>query len=459
MFAMRGISWILLWGLVGCTSPGDDVVDSETDTDTDVDTDTDTDTETDTDTDPVEEVTGQVQYPHDWIHSPITAEMAEVWRERIGLGSPLQENVFMKVGASSTVSSRTLYCFAGDGVNLSAYESLQPTLSFYLQGDAAGTTPFDRVTLAAKSGRTARWVMSGEPSPIASEYEAILPTSALIHYGTNDMGMGSTYASAMPDFYDAMMDLMEWLIDRGVLPILTAISHRGDRETANRWVPTYNTLIRGMAQGQRVPYLNLYEAMDPLENHGLSSDGIHLNKGPYGTCDFSSEALAYGYNMRNLIALQAFDRVKQVLVDGVSGLDKDPLRLQGAGLNEDPFVIEQLPFADFRDTNDATQSEFDVYDCDDADESGPEFVYELELTESLPLRIMVMDRDEVDVDIHLLDENFDCLERGHRQIDTRVGPGTFYITADTWVDNGGVQRKGAYQLIVVECASGDTSCQ
>ena len=147
------------------------------------------------------------------------------------------------------------------------------------------------------------------------------------------------------------------------------------------------------------------------------------------------------------------------MFDGVPGLDADPVRLQGAGETNTPFVIEQLPFADYRDTTHANQSEFDVYDCDEADESGPEFVYQLELTESLPLRIMVMDRDEVDVDIHLLDQDFGCLSRGHRQIDTRVGPGTFYITADTWVDNTGVQRKGSYQLIVLECAEGDTACQ
>jgi len=385
--------------------------------------------------------------------------MARQWRERMASNAALKSNVFMKVGASSTVSSRTLYCFAGDEVNLADYSALQGTLDYFLVGDADGTTPFDRVTLAAKSGRTARWVLTGDPAPIEAEYEAISPSSALIHYGTNDMGMGSTYASAMPDFYDAMMDLMEWLMDRGVLPILTAISHRGDRETADRWVPAYNTLIRGMAQGQGVPFLDLYQAMDPLEGHGLASDGIHLNKGPYGACDFSEEALAYGYNMRNLIALEVFDRVKMVLADGEEGLDEDVVRLQGSGLTEDPFEIHSLPFSDHRDTRNATQQDFDVYDCDDADESGPEFVYRLEVNEPTPLRIMVMDRDDVDIDIHLLDAEMDCIERGHRQIDTLMPAGTYFITADTWVDGEGGEHSGPYQLIVLECSEGDTACQ
>jgi hypothetical protein len=412
----------------------------------------------DTDNDSGED-TGAIQYPVGPIHSPIPADIADVWRDILSTHLDPQPDVFMKVGASSTVSSRTLYCFAGDEVNLADYGELEDTWRYFLGGDAAGTSPFDRVTAAAKSGRTARWVMSGDPSPIEIEFDALSPSIALIHYGTNDMGMGSTYASAMPDFYDAMMDLLEWLIDRGVLPVLTAISHRGDRESANRWVHSYNTLLRGMAQGFQTPFLDLYHAMDPLDGHGLSPDGIHLNKGPYGTCDFAEEALAYGYNMRNLIALQTFDRVKQVLVDGSPELDATVVRLAGAGHTEDPFAIETLPFADHRSTLDATQRQWDKYDCDDADESGPEFVYALELESDTALRIMVMDRDDVDIDIHLLDVDFNCMARGHRQIDVPLTAGSYYITADTWVDGDGVERSGAYQLIVLECDAGELDCQ
>lgn len=444
---MGPMRWILLFGWAlwaGCLVH-DDVED--------------TDEDTDDETDLPPEDTGVVLYDSESIHSPVTAEMADAWRARFDANTSLQPDVFMKVGASSTVSSRTLYCFADDGVNLAAYDFLEPTLAYYLDGDAAGTSSFDRDTEAAISGKTARWVMTGDPAPIAVEYEALSPSFALIHYGTNDMGMGSTYASAMPGFYDSMMDLMEWLLERGVLPVLTAISHRGDRETANQWVPSYNTLIRGMAQGQGVPFLNLYEAMDPLEDYGLASDGIHLNKGPYDPCDFSEEALAYGYNMRNLIALQSFDRIKGVLVDGAEGLDPEVTRLQGAGVLEDPFVIDSLPFADHRDTRNATQQLWDAYDCDDADESGPEFVYRLEVKEDTPLRLMVMDRDDVDIDIHLLDSEARCLERGHRQIDTRVTAGSYYVVLDTWVGGDGVARSGPYQLIALECSEGETSCQ
>ena len=415
--------------------------------------------ETGVETDEPTEDTGMVQYFADEIHSPVTSEMAELWREWLGSNDALKENVFMKVGASSTASSRTLYCFAGDDVMLDEYDDLEHTLEHYLAGDAAGATSFDRVTLAAKSGRTARWVLSGDPSPIEQEYDALLPSAALIHYGTNDMGMGSTYASAMPDFYDAMMSLMDLLLERGVLPILTGISHRGDRASADAWVPTYNTLIRGMAQGRKVPFLDLYAAMDPLVDHGLSSDGIHLNKGPYGVCDFTEEALEYGYNMRNLIALQSLDRVKKVLVDDAQGLDDQVTRLRGRGVNDDPFLISKLPFADFRNTLDAVQSVFDVYTCDDADESGPEFVYQLTLEEETPLRVMVMDRNSTDIDIHILDSEMSCLARGHRTIEMTLEPGDYFISADTWVDDQGVEQAGAYQLIVVECAEGDVACQ
>ena len=228
---------------------------------------------------------------------------------------------------------------------------------------------------------------------------------------------------------------------------------------ADHWVPTYNALIRGMAQGYGLPFLNLYEAMDPLENHGLSGDGLHLNKGPYGVCDFSEDALGYGYNMRNLIALQSLDRVKKVLVDREPGLDETVVRLQGSGGTEDPFIIESLPFTDYRDTQRASQREFEAYECDDADESGPEFVYQLVLDRETALRIMVMDRDSVDIDIHLLDEDLSCIERAHQQMDRFVPAGTYYITADSWVNGEGVEQSGPYQLLVVECDVEDVSCQ
>ena len=294
------------------------------------------------------------------------------------------------------------------------------------------------------------------------EFDALSPSVALIHYGTNDMGMGTTYASALPGFYSSMMELLDWLEDRGVLPVLTGISHRGDREAADWWVSAYNGLIRGMAQARQLPFIDLHLAMDPLANSGLASDGIHLNLGPYNACDLSSEALAYGYNMRNRIVLESLDRVKRVLVDGEEALDEPEDVLLGEGSHEAPFQIASLPFADSRDTREGERL-VDAYPgcASDADESGPEWVYRLDLAETTRLRALVMDRGETDIDLHLLRDSGDgqaCVERGHRMIETTVEAGAYFLVADTWVDAEGVERSGTYQLVVVTCEPEDPDC-
>ena len=40
----------------------------------------------------------------------------------------------------------------------------------------------------------------------------------------------------------------------------------------------YNALLRGLAQGYAVPFLDVHQAIDPLTDRGLSGDGIHLNR-------------------------------------------------------------------------------------------------------------------------------------------------------------------------------------
>ena len=75
----------------------------------------------------------------------------------------------MKVGASSTVSRNNLACFDGDGYDLGPYVELQDTVEFFLQGDAAGSSPFERETIAARVGHSARWVIGGNPSPLQQE--------------------------------------------------------------------------------------------------------------------------------------------------------------------------------------------------------------------------------------------------------------------------------------------------
>ncbi|PRQ03357.1 hypothetical protein ENSA5_16650 [Enhygromyxa salina] len=412
------------------------------------------------------EVYGPPLYPDARVHSPINVYARDNLASIRALAPTAPEDVFMKIGASSTVSPSTLYCFADGMAELDIHEqTLGPTLDHFLLGQAGDTTPFDRDTLAAESGRTAGWAIEGAPSPVDQERAAIHPEGpslALVHYGTNDMQQGITYASAMPAYYANMSDLLDLLINAGVVPIVFGISRRLDLEAADLWVQTYNAVARGLAQARTIPFIDLRHALEPLPGYGISGDGIHLEGFNGGPCILSPEGLTHGYNVRNLIALEGLDRARRSLLADDT-LDEPTLQLEGLGDIDDPLEIPALPFADTNSTVDAPSLMLDVYSgCEAlADETGPENIYRVELAELTAIRAMVLDREGVDVDLHLLDDSASeagCIARGDRMIETTLAPGTYYFALDTFVNGQGVEQGGAYTFVVLACEDGDVDC-
>ena len=403
-----------------------------------------------------------IRYPAGRVHSPVTAFVADRWRSIAGVSSQPREDVFLKAGASSTVNANTLFCFDTDATtDLGAHADLAGALAFFRQGDAAGSTPFARVTLAAASGRSAAWVIDGAPSPLEQEWAAITPRVALVHFGTNDMNLGATHGSAMVPFHEAMMTLVDDLLGRGTVPLLLGITRRADSPAADLWVESYNAVIRGVAQSRQIPFIDLYQAIDPLPDHGLGSDGVHLLAFGDGACVLTEEGLQWGYNMRNLVALEGLDRAMAVLVDDAPSLDDEAPLFAGEGTPDDPFPIDAFPFAHAGDTSLAPTMEIDSYPpCDDADESGPEVRYRIELYAPTPLRIVVLDGPDVDVDVHVLEADGDgdrCLARADRRIEGELPAGSWDIVVDTWT-SGGYTFAGEYLLVVLPCGQGDEAC-
>ncbi len=403
-----------------------------------------------------------IRYPDGQVHSPVTAFVADRWRAIAASSALPREDVFLKAGASSTVSPNTLYCFDDAGaVELAEHAELADTLAYFRGGQASGTSPFGRVTLAAESGRSAQWVVDGDPSPLDAEWDVIAPRTALLHYGTNDMNLGATHASALVPFHEAMMAAVDRLVARGTLPIVFGITRRGDDPAADLWVESYNAAIRGIAQSRQVPFIDLFAAVDPLPEHGLSGDGIHLRAFGGGACVLSEDGLQWGYNMRNLVALQGLGRAVEVLVDDADALDVDAPLFTGTGTRVDPVLIDAFPFAHSADTSRAPAGDIDAYPpCDDADESGPELRYRLELSEPTPLRILVLDSPDADVDVHLVEAGGDgesCIARGDRRIEGDVPAGSWDIIVDTWA-SGGETFVGEYLLVVLPCGPADEAC-
>lgn len=405
---------------------------------------------------------GPATYPADRVHSPITASVAEGLRERVD--PSLAADVFMKTGASTDVNANNLHCFAGDDVELGRHGALADGLAFWLAGDAAGTSSFDRESAATEAGRSAGWAIEGDPAPIDVEIDAIAPSVALVHFGTNDMELGVTPLTALPGFYEAMSELLDALEARGVVPVLVGLTRRGDDPDADRFIGLYNAVIRGMAQARQVPWLDAHLAIDPLPGHGLGPDGLHLEAYDLGACVLDRSGLDHGYNVRNLEQLVSLDRLRRVLVEDEGALDDDEPATApptGTGLAREPFAIATLPFADARDTAVDGTAAIDAWGgCSDSDESGAEIVYTLTVEQDAPVRIVALDRIGVDVDVHLLGATVDpegCVARDDTALATTLQAGTHHVVVDTWAGDGAAHA-GAYLLVVVPCDEGDPDC-
>jgi hypothetical protein len=101
----------------------------------------------------------------------------------------------------------------------------------------------------------------------------------------------------------------------GVIPVLSTIPPRvGYTER----VSNYNAAIIAVAQAQQVPLWNYWRTFQgsTMVNGGLDPDGVHPNiyLGAEGA-DFTTNGLKYGYNQRNLTAVQVLAAIKRIVID------------------------------------------------------------------------------------------------------------------------------------------------
>jgi hypothetical protein len=392
-------------------------------------------------------------YPEGRTQSPLTAYVAKNL-VKIASSGKMNAQVFSKIGNSVTASTNFMTCFDGANVNLDGRTYLQGTIAHFKYNLGSGTTPYSRKSLCATVGWSAGAALSGSPSPLEQEIAAISPQLAVVEYGTNDVGFQNISAYA-----ENMLDITDDLIAEGVIPILTSVPPRDDSATADTWVPRYNAVLRGIAQGRQIPFLDFHRELVSLPSHGLGSDGIHPNV--YSTtagtraCVFTSAGLQHGYNVRNLITIQCLDRVKRVVVDKSAVPDAPQAPLSGDGSPSKPFLIASLPFSDIRSTASSTSRLISTYSGCSAtqNEGGPEVYYKLVLTKATKIRAYVLDRGTVDIDLHLLGSTptaASCLQRNDEVIATTLQAGTYHFSLDTFVSSAGKELSGEYLFILIE---------
>jgi hypothetical protein len=355
------------------------------------------------------------RYPFDRTHSPIDAAIVAELSAIAKRGPSLRSGAFAKVGDSITASGDFVRCFASSELpELGDRGELLPLLERF-------RSSFTRDSEAAKIGWSAWQLLAGVPPPLELEFRASSPRFALVQLGTNDIEIGQIH-----HFADRLWDAIDWLVDRGVIPILFTIPPRRDRESAAIWVPRYNAVIRGVAQARRVPLVDYHRELLRLPGAGLGKDGIHPTTyhGPKGrnACDLGPEGLRHGYNLRNLLALEALDRAAR----GLEGERLDPSvpGLAAEGSLEQPQRVSSLPFVEL--VRFPASGRLSSYaGCAGAREAaGPEQVFRIESSRAITLRAFGFDRAG-EVDLYLLSEPRPeaCRARAERVLEARLGPG------------------------------------
>ncbi len=292
-----------------------------------------------------------VRYPSDRVESPISAAVVQSMRRIAARNPSLPSDAFAKIGDSITASADYLYCFSKHHrlhhVDLADHGELASTLERFRGGKAAGRDPFFRESVAAVVGWSAWQMLRGTPSPLDVELDKVPARFAFVMFGTNDLE-----AQNPRGYADNMFDVVDHIIQRGTIPIVFSIPPRLDKPSRNAWVPRYNGVVRGIAMLRQIPFVDFHLALDKAPHHGLAKWGIHpstyAGKLGFDACDFSAEGLEHGYNVRNLVSLEALDRASRAL-ERNAPLDPPSTALAGEGTARDPLRVGTLPFVDTPD--------------------------------------------------------------------------------------------------------------
>jgi hypothetical protein len=109
--------------------------------------------------------------------------------------------------------------------------------------------------------------------------------------------------------------IIDLCIAYGVVPIL--ITKGDDLEHRDNSAPSgyINSVIRRVAAEYQVPLLNLTQVLGQIPAGGFREDGFHYNWPPdERPADFTPDKLQYGFNQRNLTALQALDLFRRRVI-------------------------------------------------------------------------------------------------------------------------------------------------
>jgi pSer/pThr/pTyr-binding forkhead associated (FHA) protein/lysophospholipase L1-like esterase len=257
---------------------------------------------------------------------PIDAAMKEHLRQIMqeGQARGMRISVFAKVGDSISESMAFLNDYCCGWYDLGPSKELEDVIQYFAATHVdeleAQTNPyhtsFDRMSLVAVSGAQASFALEGgDGSALMQEINAIKPGLAIIMFGTNEALAGEDVAT----YKDNLKQIVAVLKKEGIIPILSTIPDLVPPAEGGERIPAFNQAVKEVALEEQVPLMDYWQALQPLPNKGLDADGIHPNVfmvgEEYHSSDLTEEALQYGYNVRNKLALEMLAKVKAIVID------------------------------------------------------------------------------------------------------------------------------------------------
>lgn len=232
--------------------------------------------------------------------------------------------VFAKVGDCNAYSGAFMGFLGSGRYTLGEYAALLPTISFFSVSPAPGiANSFSNESAATHSGYTAQAVLDpmwSDPglcpanrSPLECEYERIHPSVALIMFGLSD-----SHHIGAAEYEQAMRQIIEISIARGVIPVLTTFptwAGEVDEGMRNKRLAMNNALV-SLADEYGVPLLNLWRAAQALPFSGLDGDLLHISYNGVAWLSFEGDEQQWGFTVWNLVALQLLDQLRNQVLSG-----------------------------------------------------------------------------------------------------------------------------------------------
>jgi hypothetical protein len=153
----------------------------------------------------------------------------------------------------------------------------------------------------------------------------VSPAYAVVLYGANDaLWRNDSLEALVRGFGDALGAIVDALEARGVIPILTTVPKHmrepgwadcakkeggGSNERFAIHATILSAEVAAIACRRHLPLVDLRWALDPLLDHGVGTDGVHLSVYPGGSGALDPGGLGCGMNVRNLVTLVELGRV------------------------------------------------------------------------------------------------------------------------------------------------------